>query len=126
MASKDKEDCNGAKDFDEVLASASDGCAYGASRNEYPGSSALGTTTEEGADVQLDLRKLSDMLECIPLPQRLGLPAESLLPLQVAEFERIARDRLKAFDERVKNIANSEIRGDWPKSSKDKDSSKVS
>ncbi|XP_022658772.1 uncharacterized protein LOC111270597 [Varroa jacobsoni] len=98
------------RSFDEVLASASDASAYGSQGDNLDFGDEAPSDGVSG--IKLDMKRLSDMLECIPLPERLGVSEDIFLPEQVAEFERIAKQRLKAFDERVKNIATSEIRGD--------------
>ncbi|OQR78589.1 hypothetical protein BIW11_02704 [Tropilaelaps mercedesae] len=113
MSSSDKHERPTPKDFETLLASASDATAYAlpsdasdiVDGSAVPGGGGISA-------VHIDLRRLSDMLECIPLPERLGISGDLLLPEQMAEFERVARQRLKAFDERVKSIATSEIRLD--------------
>lgn len=88
-----------AKDFDSLIAASSDAEAYR-------------TEEVEPTDTGLDLDRLAEALESVPLHERLSLPKDLLLPKQIAEFEHNAAQRLKAFEEKLKSIVTAEIKPD--------------
>jgi len=88
-----------AKDFDTLVTASSDAQAY---RPEEV----------EPTDTGLDLDRLAEALESVPLHERLALPKDLLLPKQIAEFEHNAAQRLKAFEEKLKSIVTAEIKPD--------------
>lgn len=88
-----------AKDFDSLVTASSDAHAYRAEE-------------VEPADNGLDLDRLAEALETVPLHERLSFPKDLLLPKQIAEFEHNSAQRLKSFEERLRNIVNAEIKPD--------------
>lgn len=88
-----------AKDFDTLVTASSDAQAYRPEEVE---------PTETG----LDLERLAEALEAVPLYERLALPRDLLLPKQIAEFEHNAAQRLKAFEEKLKSIVTADIEPD--------------
>jgi len=87
------------KDFDALVNGSSNASAYQSGRDEL-------SDVSENA---LDLERLAETLDCVPLNERLNAPKDIFLPEQLAEFERSALLRLKAYDEKIKKIAMSEI-----------------
>ncbi|XP_003745545.1 uncharacterized protein LOC100900558 [Galendromus occidentalis] len=88
-----------AKDLETLLLASNDAQAYK-------------TEDTEPTDPGIDLDRLAEVLESVPLHERLSLPKDLLLPKQIAEFEHGAAQRLRAFEEKLKSIVNAEIKPD--------------